>query len=57
MKTYFNRQVIVEGEKEVTRKVVEKNGVATVRHENQQVQVTPVGGSPLEKSTKWTLKK
>ena len=53
MKTYLNRQVIV-GEQEVTRNVTEKNGVATVRHQNQEKEVTPVG-CPVDKTTKWKV--
>ena len=54
MKKYFDRQVVIEG-KEVTRNVVEKNGVATVRHQNQSVEVAPVGPRD-SKQTKWTKK-
>ncbi len=56
MKTYFNRTIVVDGQ-EVTRKVVEKNGVAVVRHQGQDKEVTPVDGSPMDTRTKWTVKK
>lgn len=55
MKTYFNRTIVV-GETEVTRKVVEKNGVAIVRLQGQDKPVEPVNGSALNKSTKWRIK-
>lgn len=54
MKRYFNRTV-VDGENEVTRTVVEKNGVATARVGGQDKQVV-AAGAPLNKSTKWTVK-
>jgi hypothetical protein len=54
MKRYFNRTV-VDGDKEVTRTVVEKNGVATARVGGQDKPVV-ASGAPLEKSTKWRVK-
>jgi hypothetical protein len=57
MKTYFNRTIVVENT-EVTRKVVEKNGKAVVRHAGQDKEVETVGGAaPESTQTKWTLKK
>lgn len=56
MKKYFDRKVIISEETEVTRIVTEKNGVATVRHDNQVKEVAPVNGSPLDRSTKWKVK-
>lgn len=55
MKRYFNRTV-VDGDKEVTRTVVEKHGVATARLNGQDKEVKPVSGTPENKSTKWTLR-
>ena len=56
MKTYYNRTVLTSDGKEVTRKVVEKNGVAKVAYKGTEQEVTPVG-NPLDKQTKWNVKR
>jgi hypothetical protein len=56
MKKFYNRSVVITEGQEVVRLVTEKNGVASIRYQNQQLEVKQVSGTTSNKTDKWAVK-